>query len=130
MCLSCQHRFVFDHRPSRVQKNDQPSSGCQIFIIYSPLLRLSKLAKVSELYIGYVLEALSVNGLYLSQSMSHSTKTLLKLHCRYKFQTFLKYDIKSKTVLRLRAVEPGIFLDSEAEQYPMYLLYLWCQNIH
>ena len=68
-----------------VQRSAQPS-GYQIFIINLPLLRLSKLVKFFELYIRYFSEALTVNGLYLSKSMSHNMKTLLKLDCRYKFQ--------------------------------------------
>ena len=78
--------FTNSDNQTRVHKNAQPSSGCQIFIINLPLLRLSKLAKVLELYIGYFSEALTVNGLYLSQSMSNNMKILLKLDCWYKYQ--------------------------------------------
>ena len=45
-----------------------------------------KTSQVFELNIGYFLEALTVNGLCLSWSMSHNMKTLLKLDCRYKCQ--------------------------------------------
>ena len=65
----------------RVQKKFQPSSGCQMFIISLPLLRISKLAKVFELCIVYVSEAFTVSRLYLLQSLSHYMKALLKLDC-------------------------------------------------
>ena len=91
-----------DETPSnRIQKNVQLSSGCQIFIIDLPLLRQSKLGKFLELCIVYVLKNATVEGLCLSQSMPYELKTLLKLLC-----CFLKYDVESKSFLRLVAVEP------------------------
>ena len=56
---------------SRVQKMSQPSSGCITFIIDLPLLGKSKLAKVLELCIVHVSKNCMVEGICLSQSMSH-----------------------------------------------------------
>ena len=70
----------------------QSPEKCPIFLRLSNLhhkpssSKTSKLAKVFQLYIGYFSEALTVNRLCLSQSMSHNMTTLLKLDCRYKFQ--------------------------------------------
>ena len=65
----------------RGQKNVQPSSGCQIFIINLPLLKQSELGKVLELCIMYISKNATVEGLCLLQSKPYEQKTLLKLYC-------------------------------------------------
>ena len=93
------NKFVCLMRSSNVNGNGllervtiyQSPEKCPTFLRLSNLhhkpssSKTIKTSQVFELNIGYFLEALTVNGLYLSQSMSYNMKTLLKLDCRYRF---------------------------------------------